>query len=192
MERGPKPRWAAQMAALLNDEKCAALGLCQTGFVPTREIPFSPEIRAICAGNACRLYGTSWACPPAVGDFEACRAACLRYAQALVFSACAPLEDSFDFEGMAAGLREFKVVCDRLADAVRGILPDFLLLSNEGCGRCAVCTYPDAPCRFPDRLYPAVEGYGIEVGPLAARAGVRYNNGPNTVTFLGGLLFGEI
>ena len=84
----------------------------------------------------------------------------------LVFSAKYDLEDSFDYEGMMYGHKEFKKVCDRLADLVKGKLSDFLLLSNEGCIRCNKCTYPYEPCRFPDKLFPSVEGFGIMVSSL--------------------------
>ena len=58
------------------------------------------------------------------------------------------------------------------------------------CGRCASCTYPDAPCRFPEELYHSLEGYGFNVSELAGQAGIRYMNGPSTVTFLGAVLYG--
>ncbi|MFQ6804175.1 MAG: DUF2284 domain-containing protein [Lachnospiraceae bacterium] len=34
----------------------------------------------------------------------------------------------------------------------------FLILSNEGCDLCSECTYPEAPCRFPDRSHGSIEG----------------------------------
>ncbi len=86
-------------------------------------------------------------------------------------------------------MRAFKTVCTRLDATARDHLSRFMLLSNESCGRCKMCTYPDAPCRFPDQLYPAIEGHGILVNLLAAHAGVRYINGPDTVTYFGGLFF---
>ena len=170
-------------------EEAAAIGLWQYGLLPTREIPFSPAVRETCAGNACRGYGATWACPPAVGSLEDCRVQCLSFPQMLVFSSRYPLEDSFDIEGMRSAMRSFKDVCDRLDDLVRPRLPRFLLLSNEGCFRCGKCTYPDSPCRFPDRLHPALEGYGILVGQLAKAAGLSYSGGPDTVVYFGALLF---
>ena len=65
------------------------------------------------------------------------------------------------------------------------------VLSTEACTRCAHCTYPDAPCRFPERLHHALEGYGFLVHELAQAAGIRYNGGKGTVTFFGALLFGK-
>ena len=82
-----------------------------------------------------------------------------------------------------------KDTVDRLADRIKPNFPEALILSNEGCGRCKTCTYPDAPCRFPDKLYPSIEGFGFIVSELARQAGIRYNNGPDTVTFFGAVLF---
>ncbi len=178
-----------QLPDWLSAQGTQEIGLWEYGLLPTEKIPFSEEVRALCRDNACGRYGTSWSCPPAVGTVDECRARCLAYTHVLVFSAKYDLEDSFDFEGMQAGMRAFKTVCARLDDAARKHLTRFMLLGNEGCGRCEKCTYPDAPCRFPERLYPAIEGHGIMVNQLAARAGIRYINGPDTVTYFGGLFF---
>lgn len=163
-------------------EEAVRLGISSFGRICTSEIVFSEEVRSLCEQNRCRNYGKTWACPPAVGSFDQCRQKCLAYSNAFVFASVYPLEDSFDFEGMTRGHRQFKEVCDRL---YRLLTPPFLLLSNEGCVRCAECTYPDAPCRFPEKLFPSLEGYGILVNRLAESAGIRYWAGPNTVTYFG-------
>ena len=49
-------------------------GFTACGAVPRTSLVFHPEIRALCEGNACRSYHTSWACPPAVGTLDECRA----------------------------------------------------------------------------------------------------------------------
>ena len=36
-----------------------------------------------------------------------------------------------------------------------------------------------------------IEGYGFQIYELAKAAGIKYNNGENTVTFFGGLLLGK-
>lgn len=165
------------------------LGIYQHGVIKTTEIVFSNEVRKMCEDNVCRRYGKTWACPPAVGTVEECKNRCLKYDSALVFNARYELEDSFDFEGMTDGLKSFKSVSDRLGEYVSERLEDFLLLSNEGCLRCSECTYPDKPCRFPNKLYPSIEGFGIFVNLIAQSANVNYINGSNTVTYFGALLF---
>lgn len=159
------------------------------GFIPVADLRFSQEVRAACEQNICRGYGATWACPPAVGTVTACRERVEQYDTMLLFSRCYHLEDSFDFEGMMEGLLDFKKRVDMFAEKATPQLSDFLLLSNEGCHRCKACTYPAAPCRFPEKLYHALEGYGFIVSDLAAQAGIRYHNGANTVTYFGALLF---
>ena len=83
----------------------------------------------------------------------------------------------------------FKTTVDRFAENAKTLIPNALILSNESCNRCKKCTYPDAPCRFPDKLYPSIEGFGFIVSELATQAGIKYNNGPNTVTFFGAVLY---
>lgn len=163
-------------------------GAQQAGWISTADLVPDPAIREICRGNLCRNYGTSWACPPAVGTLEACRKRLQQYDKMLLFAVTYALEDSFDIEGMHHSWAAFKDTVDILQDNLAAFLPAFQLLSNEGCGRCAACTYPDAPCRFPDRLHHAIEGYGLHISELAKLAGLRYWGGPNTVTYWGGVL----
>ena len=163
----------------------------ECGFVKVENLKYHPEVRTICEGNACRNYGTSWACPPAVGTIAECRARVAQYDTMMIFSRAYRLEDSFDFEGMISGLHDFKHLVDRFQLNLSNILSDYLLLSNEGCGRCSSCAYPDAPCRFPHLLHHSLEGYGFVVNELASQAGIHYNNGTNTVTYFGALLFKE-
>lgn len=166
-------------------------GFLECGYVNIEKLKYYPEVRAICVGNLCRNYGTSWACPPAVGTIEECRLRVRRYDKMMVFSRAYHLEDSFDFDGMIGGLQHFKHLVDRFHERLETILPNYLLLANEGCGRCRACTYPDTPCRFPHILHHSLEGYGFVVSELAAEAGIHYNNGVNTVTYFGALLFNE-
>ena len=158
------------------------IGISSFGFIKTSQIVFSEEVRHICEDNRCRNYGKTWACPPAVGTFEECRRKCLSYSSAFVFASMYKLEDSFDFEGMMRGHRQFKAVCDGLYEQ---LAHPFQLLSNEGCIRCKTCTYPADPCRFPDRLFPSLEGYGIMVNELANSTGIPYCSGSNSVSYFG-------
>lgn len=172
-------------------EIAAGLGFHESGVVATSDLQYDPVIRKICEGNTCRNYNTSWACPPAVGTLDECRARCEQFEHLLLLSAKYDLEDPFDYETMVEGHADFKKKIDGFNDAICGMLDNYQLLTNEGCGRCRTCTWPDAPCRFPDKLYHSIEGYGFHINRLAAKAGMHYINGQNTVTYFGGLLFGH-
>ena len=109
----------------------------------------------------------------------------------VVLSGKYELEDSFDYESIQEGAKKFRESSRALNQVLRERFSDYFMLSNEGCDLCSKCTYPDAPCRFPDRAMGSLEGYGIFVSELATQAGMKYNNGPNTVTFFGALICNE-
>jgi predicted metal-binding protein len=164
----------------------------QYGLAKPSEIKYRQEIREICKDNSCRQYGKTWACPPAVGTVEECKNRCLQYNTMLVFTGKFTLEDSFDFDGMMRSMSDFKQIAHDVESVVKPYLKRYLVLSNESCNTCKTCTYPDAPCRFPEQLHHSIEGYGILVSELAKQATVNYNNGENTVTYFGALLFNDI
>lgn len=164
-------------------------GVFQHGIVNTAEIRFTQEVRAMCEVNTCQRYGKAWSCPPGLGTVDECQKRIQRYDKMLVFTVKYDLEDSFDYEGMTAGMTRFKQTCREIDAALKPYLKDYLILSNEGCDLCKECTYPDAPCRFPDRAHGSIEGYGIFVSELAKQAGVNYINGENTVTYFGAIVY---
>ncbi|SHJ52311.1 DUF2284 domain-containing protein [Parasporobacterium paucivorans] len=170
-------------------ERIKETGVFQYGLIKPSAISYRQEIRDICKGNLCRKYGTTWACPPAVGTIDECRERCMHYNTMLVFTGKFMMEDSFDYEGMVQSMADFKKLARDLESAVKPCLKDYLILSNEGCDICKTCTYPFASCRFPEQLHHSVEGYGILVSELAKQAGINYYNGENSVTYFGALLF---
>lgn len=172
-------------------EYLRSLGFNDCGAVNTAEVKFRQDIRGMCEVNTCRQYGKTWACPPAIGTVEECRDRVQKYEKMLVINGLYRLEDSFDYEGMTDGAKKFRQSSRALNEALRPYAGKYILLSNEGCDLCKECTYPDAPCRFPEKTMGSLEGYGIFVSELANQAGVKYNNGPCTVTFFGALICDE-
>ena len=164
-------------------------GFTEVGELNINELEYETEVRKICESNQCGKYGSSWVCPPATGTLEECKKRVEQYDHMLLLNGKFDLEDSFDFEGMIAGMHEFKKRIENFDRKLKGMVDSYLILGNEGCSRCEKCTYPDAPCRFPEKLYQTVEGYGFNVSKMAASAGMKYNNGQNTITYFGALLF---
>ena len=50
------------------------------------------------------------------------------------------------------------------------------------------CSYPDAPCRFPELQSANMEAYGMIVSEVCQRNNINYYWGPGTVTFVGCVL----
>lgn len=163
-------------------------GVHEFAFLNPADIKFEDEIQAICGNGACEMYGKTWACPPALGDAKECRQRCLGYSNAMLFSAVYELEDSFDYEGMLEAGVKFRELCDDIYNIAGGDNNKFLMLCNGACLRCKECTYPNSPCRFPEKLFLSLEGHGIMVSTLAKSLGMKYINGKDTVTYFGMIL----
>jgi len=166
------------------------IGITEIAPLDIASLEFEDWVRDICK-NSCRFYNTSWACPPAVGTLDECRLRCEGFGNMLLFDRKYEIEDSFDWEGMTAAMRDFKDVSMRLESFVRPLVGKMLMLTGKGCEKCEKCTWPDAPCRFPERLHNSLEGYGFNVSKLAASAGMHYIGGQNTITYFGAVLYNE-
>lgn len=143
------------------------------------------EVRNACLANACGKSGKSWTCPPHVGEFEELGEQMRAFDHIVVFQYIAPLEDSWDFEGMEEAGRKLnesmREIRRRLTD--KGLKN--LALGSGGCGFCSACTCPDQPCVFPEEALSSVEGYGLDVKALVESVGLKYINGVNTVSYVG-------
>lgn len=164
-------------------------GIHESAFIDPGNILFLEEVRGLCEANACRQYGTNWACPPAVGTVEQCREKCLQYDTALVFTTKYVQKDYYDFEEWGIARKIHGDVSRKVHKILKSIYPDSMMLSGEGCSLCKECTYPDAPCRFPERMSPAIESYGIQVMDLSEKCGIKYHNGEGTITYFSAIFF---
>jgi predicted metal-binding protein len=146
------------------------------------------EVRAMCAADVCRQYDNSWSCPPACGSIAEFRELLGRYNAGYVFQTVANMEDEFDFEAIeAAGKlhkQRFHDLVDKLDTGSKSNPSATLLLSAGSCQLCPQCSYPDAPCRFPDKVYPSMEAAGLLVSDVCQLAGIPYYHGKNTIAFV--------
>jgi predicted metal-binding protein len=156
----------------------------ETGLIETSGIIFSPELYKACEANICGNYNKCWTCPPAVGTLEEQREKILRWKYALVFTTKFDLEDSFDVEGM----EKAREIHNALTADMRRRFSGNPVYGAGSCCICVDCSYP-RPCRFPGLAISAVEAAGINVTGLSRTAGLKYNNGPDTVTYFSMILF---
>ena len=137
------------------------------------------------------MYGTTWACPPAVGTVEECRARCLRYPQALYLTTLTEVSDIADLEETLATRAPHEAVTRQALEILHQEVQECMVLSTEACAICEHCAYPDAPCRHPDRMFPCVESHGILVTDLAEKHGIDFLAGGNIVTWFSLILYRE-
>ncbi len=170
-------------------KKALDAGFDKVAPVETKDLKLLPEVRKMCADNRCGMYGTNWGCPPGCGTLEECEAQIGRFRRGIVAESIGQLEDSFDIEGMEAASQEHQRRFEALLLQLKEAYPEVLGLGAGGCKKCKTCTYPDAPCRFPESLHASMEGYGMMVSDVCAACGLPYINGANTVTYVACFLF---
>ena len=161
----------------------------ESGFMDTKDIPFDLATRGACEKNYCGQYGRTWACPPGCGTFEELKAHFMDYSNAFVYTTVHELEDSYDIEGMSEGRKKHAELDDAFAAFLKDEPAPHELCDAGGCSICKKCTYPDAPCRFPDKMRRSMESTGINVMSLSKILDIHYINGVNTVTYFSMIYF---
>lgn len=161
----------------------------QYALADTSVFTFSEAVVDACRTNQCGRYGSCWTCPPAVGTLPELKTKLLKYSNAAIFTCKYELEDCFDFETMTYGANRTRELLYEIMEDLKKDGVDFMALACGSCSLCEKCTYPDLPCRHPDKALVSVEACGISVVDLAGSVGVNYHNGENTVTYFCVILY---
>lgn len=172
--------------------KTKEFGASKAAVINTSEIQYSETFREYCKQNTCGKYGTNWMCPPAIKSFEECKADVLSYSQGVLLQTVYTLEDSFDYDGMVKAQEIHEKTFRRILEYIHLNCHsvNFLALNAGDCTVCEKCTYSDRiDCRFPQKAVASIEAYCIDVNALLKSCNLSYNNGPNTVSFVGMFLF---
>ena len=170
------------------EARLAALPLYAYVFLKTEELTFSSRVRDVCR-QECPMYNHSWACPPAVGSVEQCMARCRSYPDCLMIATITEVSDIADMEKTLATRAGHEDITRQVRDLLRQEGKEPYVLSTESCAICSKCSWPDGPCRHPERMFPCVESHGILVTALAERYGIDFLAGANLVIWFSLLLY---
>lgn len=174
---GQKPETDELLA--LADE----IGFEHSAVLSMDALEFRPEVREMCSADKCRNYGKSWSCPPAVGNVERAAERAGAYRRGIIVQTEGALADSFDMTGTAALMKKHKSCFETLVRQIRHFYPGCLPMGAGTCRVCRACTYPDRPCRHPEKMIASMEAYGLLVSDVAIKSGLKYNYGENTMCF---------
>ena len=159
--------------------------------IDPKSLEFSSRIRYICQAE-CPMYNKTWACPPAVGQVDTCKARCLDYNSCLLIGTITEAEDISDIEATLLTRPEHEQITNQVREFFReqGIEP--YILSTEACAVCERCAWLDGqPCRHPDRMHPCLESHGINIIPTLEENGLEFQYGSNMITWYSLLFFNE-
>ena len=152
----------------------------QYEIVNSDEIEFNDKVRVICK-KECSRYGTSWSCPPAVGNIDKCKRKCLKFPKALIFSSVAEVSDYSDMEQMLKSKREHEQITKQIGKFLKANNVPCYILSTDSCALCDKCTYPRKSCIRPEAMLPCIESHGIVVINLLEKHQMDYFLGENMV-----------
>lgn len=159
-------------------------GFTHAGPMEASTLKFRPEVRQMCAADRCQMYGRTWACPPGCGSLEDMEERVKGYYRGFIVETVGQLEDDFDYETMLETEKLHNASFQRLIPVVRKIFPRAIPMAAGSCTRCEECTYPDAPCRFPELVWPSMEACGLIVSDVCRDNGMKYNHGKGTICFI--------
>lgn len=163
-------------------------GFSHSGIFPVDKLRFLPEVRDMCAAGRCDKYDGCWSCPPGCGTLEDSRNLAKGYQWGILLQMTGELEDDFDVETMMETEQLLKQNLSKFLDLLD---PDErrLAMSAGACTICKECTYPDTPCRFPQKMHTSMEAYGLVVSEVCQLADTPYYYGPRTMTYTCCVLF---
>ncbi|MDP4110189.1 MAG: DUF2284 domain-containing protein [Bacillota bacterium] len=161
--------------------------------VPLRveTLEFLPEVREMCAQDKCKRFNRNWSCPPACGTLAGIKEKALRYRKGILVQTVAELSGEFDWESICGAERKHKEAFLNLAVCASQLAKDIMPMSAGACGICLKCTYPDLPCRFPEKCFPSMEACGLFVSRVCEKNGLNYYYGNNMISFTSCILYGQ-
>ena len=163
-------------------------GFTHVGKLDADTIQVRTEVRDSCAENKCHAYGKNWSCPPACGDLDSCEKIIRKYKNGLILQTKGELEDSFDFEAMMDLEKVHRKSFTRFNEEIKKSYPDAVVIGTGACTICKECSYPDNPCRFPEKMISSMEAFGMVVSDVCKANNIPYYYGSGTLTYVGCVL----
>ncbi len=146
-------------------------------------IELKKEVRDMCASNACHKYNVNWCCPPGVGELSECEKKVRSYKKGILVQTVGELEDELDGETMMETNEAHKEHFEEMKKILSKEYPGMLSLGAGTCTRCKTCTYPDAPCRFPEDTFASMEAFGMLVTQVCQANDLPYYYGKCTIAY---------
>ena len=161
------------------------MGFTHAGLADAKTLKARDEVRDMCAVDKCHAYGKNWSCPPGCGTVEECQAEMASYEWGILVQTTMNMDDDFDMETWGEASRRHRELSVELNDELHKRYNNVLALGGAGCHLCAECTYPDSPCRFPNKRMSGMEGYGLLISDVCKDNNIDYYYGKGTITYTG-------
>lgn len=159
------------------------VGFSQAGELNIKALEFMPEVRDMCSADKCHTYNKNWRCPPACGTIEDAARHASEYSYGILVQTIGHMEDEYDYETIKETGERHKDNFDILVDKLKREFDNVLPMGAGTCTICETCSYPDAPCRYPEKSISSMEAYGLWVSRVCELSHLPYYNGKDTITY---------
>ncbi len=159
-------------------QQAIELGATDAKIISTDMILIDERARAKCLYPKCSMYGTNAQCPPHAIDLEQTRRIVNKFHYALFIRFQVPSGEMIDMKGiMASHIKMHEIVSKIEAEA---FYDGYHFALGFGCGPCKAlfCNNKECSalrigqgCRHPLKARGSMEGVGMDVYTMAARAG---------------------
>ena len=143
--------------------------------VDTAEIEVRERVRIICK-QECERYGTTWACPPAVGSLEECGKRIHSYPNGILFSSVAEVSDVMNMAEMLATRDAHEELTTEVAGFLKGEGFETFTLSTESRDLASIVptSRTESPVKPSRKMHPP-ESHGVVVNELVEHHSMEYN-----------------
>lgn len=166
-------------------KKAETIGFSYAVPLDPATIDLKQEVRDMCAANSCGQYGKNWSCPPGCGELHELREKIKNYSCGLLVQTVGDVEDSFDIEAMIETEKRHKHQMEKLHQLITAEFPNAITIGAGCCAYCQTCTYPELPCRFPEKQISSMEAYGMLVSDVCCTNQLPYSYGPEKIVYTG-------
>lgn len=146
------------------------------------------DVRDMCAADKCGAYGKNWTCPPYCGTLDECSDKLQQYSYGILLQTIGSTEKTIDTRAYRRTETQHMEQFHQLCEELRKVYPDALCLGSGGCRICSKCAFPEN-CRFPEKAYASMEGYGLFVADICRRNELSYHYGERTIAYTACILF---
>ncbi|MDR1028550.1 MAG: DUF2284 domain-containing protein [Clostridiales Family XIII bacterium] len=164
-------------------DRAIETGFSNAGELNVSALVFMPEVRDMCTADRCHKYGKNWRCPPGCGSIEDASERASNYSFGILVQTIGKMDGDFDYTAILTASEKHKKNFSALIDDLKTRYDDILPMGAGTCELCETCTYPDAPCRFPDKSISSMEAYGLWVSKVCELSDVPYYHGKHTITY---------
>lgn len=143
------------------------------------------RILDICKENKCGNYNKSWTCPPNAPPLSECQRQISSFGHLMIYKFSFPVKDIRDPGEVRGLLKRQQDIVREIRDEANAKGIRNLSLPGGSCLYCDKCTYPDAPCRYPDKALNSNDAYALDLASYIESVGLSFKRNDDEVIFFG-------